>query len=545
MTENPHIKKTDLFFEVSGLTKSFGPVQVLKDVSFKVPHNSVVSFVGENGAGKSTMFNILSGVLQADSGSMTLLGESYEPHTYGDALSNGISRVFQEQALVPNISVAENLVLGQDKAFFKSGLIDRKAMNLAAQRIIDEAGLSIDVRRKSSSYDFSSRQSIEIARACLGPKVLGGRDHPLVLLDEPTSALDRRDEEAFFRLVNKIRKNGSIIFVSHRLSEVVELSDIIYVLKDGCIVAELDAKDANEEILHGYMVGRERISDHYDEGRQKVITDEPVVLDIHGLALQANYKDISFNVRAGEIVGIGGLLESGKSALGKGVSGVLPPTVGSVGLNGEKPEPPNINKFVRRGLGYVPAERLVEGIISNHILSWNFSLASADIFARYFGVWNRRAETDAAIDYIDKLGIRSGAPNQVLSNLSGGNQQKVVLARWMHRNPTILVLDNPTRGVDAGAKEEIYRLLRDMTDRGVGILLIGDELLELIGMSNRILIMQNGRISGEYDAPVENKPTERELVAAMLPPGPSSDKGEKETESDLNPESQIFESVKT
>jgi ABC-type sugar transport system ATPase subunit len=431
--------------------------------------------------------------------------------------------VFQEQALVPNISVAENLVLGQDDAFFNRGLIDRGTMNAIAQSIVDEAGVDIDVRRKSSSYNFSSRQSVEIARACLGPRILGGCQHPLVLLDEPTSALDRRDEENFFRLVNKIRQTGSVIFVSHRLSEVVEISDYIYVLKDGEIVAELKAEDANEEMLHGLMVGRERVEDHYEERRQQVITDQPVVFQVEGLESADEYHDINFEVRAGEIVGIGGLLESGKSALGKGIAGVDTPERGLVGLNGGRPIPPDIRRFVRDGLGYVPAERLVEGIISRQILNWNFSMASADIFAEHFGIWNRKAETEAAKDYIESFGIRSGSPKQIMGNLSGGNQQKVVLARWMQRNPTVLVLDNPTRGVDAGAKEEIYRLLRDMSEKGVGIVLITDELLELIGMSNRILIMQNGRIAVECEAPVENKPTERELVAAMLPPGSKVD----------------------
>lgn len=504
------------FFEAVGLKKAFGHTTVLNDVTFSIPKNSVVSFVGENGAGKSTLFNILSGIITSDSGSMSLAGAEYRPKSYPDAASFGISRVFQEQALVPNITVYENLILGQDQTFFRSGLINRRAMIRMAEKIVEEAGLDVDVTRTCSSYDFSTRQSIEIARACLSPKMLVGCKHPLILLDEPTSALDRRDEEAFFELVGKIRKEGSLIFVSHRLTEVLAISDLIYVLKDGAVVAEVNAKEANENLLHGLMVGRTRMADHYCEDRQKTIEQEPIVAEVRGLSKLGEYSGVDLIVRSGEIVGIGGLLESGKSSLGKGIAGVVPPDTGTVSLNGKQPTFPNISKLVREGMGYVPAERLVEGVIPQHPLAWNFSLASADIFSHYLGFWRRGAEKQAAKDYIDRLNIRSGAPSEVIANLSGGNQQKVVLARWLHRNPKFLILDNPTRGVDAGAKEEIYRLMRDLTDQGVGIILITDELLELIGMSNRIVIMQNGKIASVFDSPADRKPSERELVAAML-----------------------------
>jgi ribose transport system ATP-binding protein len=508
-----------LLFRADRLTKSYGSAVVLDDVSFEVPANAVVTFVGENGAGKSTLLNILSGIVPADAGTMHLADAAYRPGSYGAAVAKGVSRVFQEQSLISNVPVYENLLIGQEGRFTRAGqFLDRSAMIAAAERIVDEAAIDVDVRRRTGAYDFSKRQSIEIARACLAATHLSGVKRPFVLLDEPTSALDRRDEQVFFSLIEKIKRRGSLLFVSHRLTEVLAVSDIIYVLKDGRLVAKLDPAATDEHMLHGLMVGRERADDYYHEKRQRAVDQAPVLLQATGLTEPGAFEDISLTLRAGEIVGVGGLLDSGKSALGKAIAGVDPPRSGTVSLKGGKAAAPAISRFVRQGLGYVPAERLVEGMIAPFSLAWNVSLASgADLFSTRLGLWRRRREVAVASRYAKELAIRSGTPNVSCARLSGGNQQKVVLARWLCRAPDVLVLDNPTRGVDAGAKEEIYRLIRDLTDRGVGILLITDELLELIGMSNRVLIMQRGRVVTEIAAPADGKPTERELVAWMLP----------------------------
>ena len=508
-----------LLFEAKGLAKSYGRAVVLNDVSFEVPSNRVVTFVGENGAGKSTLFNILSGLVKPDQGAMRLAGRSFGVRSYGEAVAKGVSRVFQEQSLVANIPVYENLLLGHERRFTRAGqLIDKRAMIAAAERIVEEAGIDVDVRRRTGDYDFSKRQSIEIARACLATTHLAGITTPFILLDEPTSALDRRDEEAFFRLVARIKQRGSLLFVSHRLTEVLEISDIIYVLKDGELVARLDPRRTDEQQLHALMVGRERAADYYHERRQRRIEGSDYVIQADRLTDPGQFEDVSLTVRPGEVVGIGGLLDSGKSAVGKAIAGVVPAASGTVSLRGGKAVLPRISHLVRKGLGYVPAERLAEGMIAPFSVAWNISLASgADLFSSRFGIWRRHKEIEVAQHYAQQLSIKSATPNLSSARLSGGNQQKVVLARWLARDPDILVLDNPTRGVDAGAKEEIYRLIRDLTAAGVGILLITDELLELIGLSNRLLIMQRGRIVTEIDAPIDNKPSEREVVAWMLP----------------------------
>jgi ribose transport system ATP-binding protein len=512
-------------FRAEGLSKRYGPNAVLDEVGFEIGRNRIVSFVGENGAGKSTLLNIISGIVAADSGRMWLNGVPFRPTEYGAASRLGVTRVFQEQALVLNVPVYENLMLGHEHRFDRFGqLVDRAAMIAVAEGIVEEAGIDVDVRRRTGSYDFSKRQSIEIARACLVPTRLLGVESPLILLDEPTSALDQRDEEAFFRLVARVKTRGSLIFVSHRMSEVLTLSDEIHVLKDGRCVATLDAGNTNEAMLHGLMVGRERVADYYHEGRQRPIAlDAKIVLSLRGLGQQHEYEDVSIDVHAGEVVGVGGLLDSGKGALGRGASGVDHPSTGTVALEGGPQEKPDIASFVRRGLGYVPAERLTEGLIAPFTVAWNISAASGgDLFSNALGLWRARREKATAVHFVERLGIRSGSPSQVCLRLSGGNQQKVVLARWLCRSPRVLVLDNPTRGVDAGAKEEIYQVIRDLTDRGVGILLITDELLELIGLSNRILIMKRGRIVAEVPAPADAKPTEHDLIARMLPGGAAS-----------------------
>lgn len=507
------------FFTATGLTKSYGPNTVLRDVSFDIPANSVVSVIGENGAGKSTLLNILSGLTRPDSGSMTMLGEAYEPDDYPQAARRGVSRVFQEQSLVMNIPVYENLVLGFDRNFSRFGqLLDKHAAVSVAEEIVAEACIDVDVRQRTGRYDFSKRQTIEIVRACLAQHRLAGASQPFVLLDEPTSALDRRDEAAFFDLVRRMKSRGSLLFVSHRLTEVLDISDLIYVLKDGQVVARVTPQDVTESDLHGQMVGRERSADYYFEALQRTVADAKSVLSVHSLNQPGEYDDISLDVRAGEIVGIGGLLDSGKSSLGKGIAGVEKPSSGQVALGGSRPTSPDITAQVSDGLAYIPAERLTEGLIAPFKLAWNLSLASGrDLFTNTFGIWKRKREVREALTYIEKLSIRSGTLRIRCSSLSGGNQQKVVIGRWLLRNPKVLILDNPTRGVDAGAKQEIYRIIRDLSAKGVGILLITDELLELIGLSNRILIMQRGRIVREIEAPADAKPGEKELVAWMLP----------------------------
>jgi len=508
----------DEILRVEALSKNFGEAIVLDNVSFGVARNSVVGIVGENGAGKTTLFNLISGIVPPDEGYIEYRGKEIRPSNYREANLLGISRVFQEQALIPNIAVYENILLSHEDHFVRLGqVLDRRKMIAVAQRIVDAMALDIDVRLQTSHYDFSIRQSIEIARACLVPREVLGIEAPVVLLDEPTSALEKSEEEALFRLIRRIRQHGSVLFVSHRLSEVLSVCDLIHVLKDGRLVATVDPAITNERTLHGHMVGRERDADYYHEHEQGEVNTHPVMFAVKNFSLANAYEAVTLDIHQGEVFGIGGLLDSGKSHLGKGMSGLVPPDTGTVQVDGGKPTRPDFRSLISQGLAYVPAERLVEGIILPFSVAVNISVASGqDLFSTWWGYWRVAVEERVARHYIQEIGIKASGPQVSCGTLSGGNQQKVVLAKWLCRSPRIIILDNPTRGIDAGAKEEVYKLIRQLTASGASIVLITDELLELIGLSHRIAVMRGGRVTAIVDAPFDKKPTERELVGLML-----------------------------
>jgi ribose transport system ATP-binding protein len=507
---------TGHLLEARGLSKRFGANLVLDDVSIELAANSIVGIVGENGAGKSTLFNILCAVVRPDAGEIRLHGRPFAPRNLAEANRHGVSRVFQEQALIPNATVYENLLLGHEERFSRGGILDQAAMIDVAERILLRAKVAVDVRAVVGELDFSKRQLVEIARACLTPQEVLGIGAGVVLLDEPTASLQKEEERAFFDMVASLREHASVLFVSHRLSEVLAVSDRVYVLKDGRLVADLPTAETSERRLHALMVGRERDADYYHEGRQRTVDRGSPAFAAEGLSRRGHFSDVSFTVRQGEILGIGGLLLSGKEMLGKVLAGVVPSHAGRVRL-GDLEGPPEVQRLIAAGLGYVPAERQLEGMIQDFPVAWNISLASGrDLVAGRFGTWRGTREQALAAHYIDALQIRGARPGTPCRTLSGGNQQKVVLARWLCRDLKVLILDNPTRGVDAGAKEEIYGFLRALTERGVAIVLITDELLELIGLSNRIAIMHRGRIAATIEAPAAAKPGERQLIELML-----------------------------
>lgn len=506
---------------ISGVSKRYGETVALSEVDLALRPERVVGLVGENGAGKSTLLNILSGITKPDTGSLEIQGMARPLVSYTEAQRLGVARVFQEQALIGNIPVFENLLLGCEARFTRLGqIMRRRDMIGLAQAMIDEAGARIDARRLTSDLSFSERQLIEIIRACIGPGVLFAAHTPIVLLDEPTASLEKGDETLFFDIVEKIRQRSAILFVSHRLTEILDMCDEIVVLKDGRRVAMVTPAQADERELHRLMVGRERDTDYYHEGEQRDDDLGAIRFAARSLSKADSYEDVGFGVRAGEILGIGGLLDSGKSALGKGLVGIEAPDRGEIRLGDTEWTKPDIRRLIPQGIGYVPAERLVEGMIASQPVAWNISSAGgADRFSTRLGIWRHRDELAISSGLLQKLRIKAGSPLAACERLSGGNQQKVVLARWLARDLRVLVLDNPTRGVDAGAKEEIYALLRALTGEGVAIILITDDLLELIGLSNRIAIMRHGRLCRMIEARADAKPTEPMLVALMLSGG--------------------------
>jgi ribose transport system ATP-binding protein len=505
-------------FSMRGGAKRFAGVTVIEGVDIDIFENEIIGIAGENGAGKSTTLKMIAGIHKPSEGQMTLFGRPYAPDRYTDAVRAGVSMVFQEQALVPNLRVYENFFLSHESKFSRGGLVDSGRMIELAERHLRDLGLGhIDPRRVTGSYPFHDRQMIEIAKAFVLADFFEVA-HPIVLLDEPTAAIGDKEVALLFDSIRRFRDRASFVLITHRLAEYVTLCDRLYVMKDGHLVSEMVKGDFEQPRIHQAMVGRARDEEYYKEGAQQRIGSEtPVVLSAEGIS-GGNVRGVSFSLHRGEVLGLGGLVGCGKEDVARAVVGYEPfPTSGRVTVKG-KPLP-----LRRRGkasiasdVGFVPKERKTEGIIPYLSVAANTSLASLKAVTWLPGFISSAKETRVARDYIGKLRVRTTGPRQLCQYLSGGNQQKVVMAKWLARGVDILVLDNPTRGVDVGAKEEIYALMRELAATGVAILLVTDDLLELIGLSNRILIMRDGVVVTERPAPPEAKPTEQELVGFMV-----------------------------
>ncbi|WP_431357791.1 sugar ABC transporter ATP-binding protein [Haloarcula marina] len=503
----------DYSFRVEGISKSFRHVQALADVSLAVDHGEVIGLVGENGAGKSTLLNILTGVLQADEGQLFVDGEPVSFTNPREAANYGVSLVHQEQDVITTLRGYENLYLGREQE--RLGVLEKNRMREEAQAFVDELGINIDVDERVSNYTFNERQMLEIAKAF---HVSQKSENPVILLDEPTAGLEESGREILFDLVNDLRDRATFVFVSHELDEVLEISDRIYVLKDGERVDVTDVADATTDSLQRSMVGRETADEYYrvpDQRREASLGE--TAMDVDAVEHEETVGPVSFSVREGEIFGIVGVEGSGKQRLGRLLAGDLELTSGSMAVQGTTLENPSVSDMVDAGVGYIPKDRKSEGLLLYQSVLVNTSLAMVRDMNGRLPLLDLDAEQEAAIDAIEELAIKTPGPNALVHGLSGGNQQKVVIARWLAQETPVLVMDNVTRGIDVGAKEEVYRLCRELTDSGVSIVFIGDELPEVIGMSNRIAVMAKGEFVGEpFDASPGNKPTEEDLIQEMI-----------------------------
>jgi ribose transport system ATP-binding protein len=499
--------------ETRGLGRSFGTVRALHDVSIAVRHGEVLGLAGENGAGKSTLLNLLCGIARADAGEILLRGERIGYVDYHGATEAGVYRVFQELAVLPNLPVWENLFIGHERLVSRAGVIRRPEGIGRAREILSGFGHGwVDVERNAGEYPFAVRQMIEIVRAFALADILD-QPNPVLLLDEPTAAASSDEVEFLRRLIERVRENSSVVLVSHRLSEVLEWSDRVVVLKDGEVTGQGDPGELSEADLHYMMVGRKRDAVFYRETRQREPEDD-MLLAVTDLSDGEAFHDVSVSVRRGEIVGVAGVLGSGKTELGEAIFGQRRVEGGEVRLRGRDVTNASARAMTLAGVGYVPPERKENGLIDTFSVSRNIS--AAKISTQPHGILRLREEARDGRRFIERLRIKAPSPSTPVLDLSGGNQQKVILARWLARGVDLLILDNPTRGVDAGAKEEIYDFVRDYADAGVGILLISDDLPEVIGLANRIVILKGGSIAADMPAPPDEKPTEQELVATMV-----------------------------
>jgi ABC-type sugar transport system ATPase subunit len=486
--ETSDIMEKKPFIELVIISKSFPGVQALKNVSLSFYPGEIRALIGENGAGKTTLAKIMGGVYQKDSGQIFVQGEECEIKDVVHAQKLGISVIHQELSLIPDLSVMENLCFGREPRLGKTGFIDKRAMRKIAKNILEPLGLKIDPGVYIRDLKTADRQMVEIARAV-------SRNAALVIMDEPTSSLSSREISTLFDTIRLLKKNNvGIIYVSHILNEVLSLADTITVMKDGSVVKTLDVSEATENLLVKLMVGRE-IKDYYNK-KEKEIGD--VVLEVRNLTRKPHFSDINFNLRKGEILGISGLVGAGRTEIIRAIFGTDKFESGEIFLQGEKVNIQSPQKAIALGLGFVPEDRKLQGLLLEATVRQNISLPSVNTNSKR-GFVNNRWEYDICKEYIHKLNIQTPSHSSITKSLSGGNQQKIVVAKWFAAFSKILLLDEPTRGIDVNAKSEMYSLMNNYTKGGGSIIMVSSELPELLGIADRIVVIRHGKISGTLD----------------------------------------------
>ena len=500
-------------YELKAVDKKFPGVHALKAVNFQINRGEIVGLVGENGAGKSTMMKVIYGAYQPDGGEVTIDGKPVRFSSPRDAMAKGIGMVFQEQSLIPSLTVMENIFLGYEKQFVRRGIINWKAMAEAAKQQLAKVKLEIDPATVTSALSFAQRQLVELAKVLTLEERVDG--DLVILLDEPTSVLAKDEVQLLFKLVRELTSRASFIFVSHRMDEVMELSDRIYVMKDGEVVDVVRRGEATAEQIQHKMVGRDVDKEYYREQRQKPYDTGKVLLEMDGVSLPGRVQDIWFRLHAGEVLCLVGTEGSGREAILRTIFGMLTPVKGKVVVNGQQVSRFSAQGSVAAGVGYVPRERKIEGIVAGMNVFENMMLSQLGSYTSR-SVLEVGRERALARDWIKRLSIKAHSEYADCSNLSGGNQQKVVLAKWRSGGTRIMLLDHPTRGLDIGAKEDVYDMIREMSDDGVGIILVADTLEEAIGLSHTLVVLKDGRIQKRFDAEPGQKPSLFDLLHYMI-----------------------------
>ncbi len=502
-------------FSAENISKSYDSTKALQNVCFSISKGEVVGLVGENGAGKSTLLKIIMGVAQADEGTMEIEGKPFAPKNPKQANQLGVGMVFQEQSLITNLTVSQNIFFGEEKQFQSGPLINWGKMDTAATEILNKIGLQdIPATKKISDIQFSRRQMVEIAKV-LHRASHGRDDGALILLDEPTSVLNGEEIKVLFDRVRALRDSGNgVVFISHRLDEVLEICDSIFVFKDGKNVCQLSREEATEAVLYEKMVGKSSSAEFYRVNKQTV-PQEKVLVEAENIGLYGYCKNISFTLNAGEIMGICGVVGSGKENLCAMIAGDEAITSGTLRVNGKIANFSSPNKALKAKILSIPTERRVEGQIGIASIMDNITYSNIEGISKS-GLISKKLENEVAEKWIKDLNIKCQGPKQPIENLSGGNAQKVVFARVLSSPADIIILNHPTRGVDVGAKEEIYEIIRSATDAGKGIILLGDTLEECIGLSNKLLVMKDGLVTQVFHADPENKPTQVDIIQYMM-----------------------------
>ena len=495
-----------MLLEVSDLHKSFGGSQALRGVNFACERAEIHGLVGENGAGKSTLLKILAGVQPPDRGEVRFQGEPIRDFTPASSSRRGIATIYQEFSVVPALTVAENIYIGRE-VLGTFGRVDRAAMNRNAEKLLARVGLAIDPKRRGDTLGVAEQQAVEIARAL-------SRDVELLILDEPTAALADKEAEKLFEILRALKAEGTgVIFVSHRLYEILGITDRITVLKDGQVVTS-DRSDAFDEArLISAMVGRDLAHTFPPKPQHR---SEQALLRVEGLsALDGSFTDVSLDLHRGEILGIAGLEGHGQRELLRAIFGLENVESGTISLAQTRIEQASTRKRTAAGLGFVSDDRKAEGLILPFDVRKNICLATMRM-RQTLGFINMRREHDAALEAATRLELHPLRVDAAVRHLSGGNQQKVVLAKWLMTNPKVLLLAEPTRGIDVGTKVQIYGLLRSLAEQGLGIIVVSRDMIELLGLSDRIAVMADGKLVKELDGAAA---TEEAVMSAIVQGG--------------------------
>ncbi|WP_232827605.1 sugar ABC transporter ATP-binding protein [Jiangella endophytica] len=472
--------------ELRRVVKSFGPVVALRSGSLALERGSIHALIGENGAGKSTLVKIVAGLYRRDAGEFLLDGRSVDFSSTAQSKAAGIAVIYQEPTLFPDLSVTENIFMGR-QAVKRLGRIDRRAMRAEALEIFGRLGVSLDPDRVTDGLSIADQQIIEIAKAI-------SLDARVLIMDEPTAALSGVEVERLFAVARSLRDEGrALLFISHRFDEVFALCDTVTVMRDGSYVDTTPIGDTTVDELVRQMVGRD-VTELYPKLDARI---GDVVLEVDGLTRAGVFRDISFEVRAGEIVGLAGLVGAGRSEVARAIFGVDPYESGSVRLEGALLPKRDPRAATSRGIALVPEDRRKQGLVLDDGVSRNLTLAIRSKLATWGLLWGG-SENQAAQVWASRLDVKAAALDAETGTLSGGNQQKVVLGKWLATEPKVLIVDEPTRGIDVGTKAEVHRLLSQLAQQGLAILMISSELPEVLGMADRVLVMREGRLTGGF-----------------------------------------------
>ncbi|WP_096516355.1 sugar ABC transporter ATP-binding protein [Clostridium perfringens] len=488
-----------------GVSKSFPGVKALDNVSLMAYGGEVTALMGENGAGKSTLMKILSGVYKKDEGKIFIEGREVEVKGIKSAEEAGITIIHQELSVLNNLTVSENIFLGNEKHSKFTGRINKKLLDERSKMFLEQIGCDIDPNRLVSTLNVEEKQMIEIAKALT-------KNARIIIMDEPTTALTDVETENLFKVIENLRKKGiAIIYISHRMEEIFKICHRVEVLRDGKYAGSAEIKDIDNDKLIAMMVGR-TIEDQFP---YRDVKKGDLALEVKNLSCKEGVKGASFTLRQGEILGIAGLMGSGRTELAKTIFGEYKKTSGEISLNGSPININSISDAINNGICYLSEDRKKEGCILGMSVGENMTLCNLKKYENKFKSLDKKEEAKDIEYYIKKINIKTPNKEQFIKNLSGGNQQKVILAKWLMLSPEVLIIDEPTRGIDVGAKKEIYELLNELKASGKAIIMISSDLPEVLGISDRIMVMSEGRISGELNRDEANQESIMKLAVGI------------------------------